>query len=67
MLFPIIVLSMYIFALIVTGKLSLDIDKLANVSLKQDMETFVASKAPQSTADVEYWINEYTGKNQSFN
>ena len=67
MFFPILVLSMYIIALVVTGKLSLDIDKLANISLKQDMETYVASKLPQSTADVEYWINEYTRKNQSFN
>jgi hypothetical protein len=67
MFFPILVLSMYIVALVVTGKLSLDIDKLANVSLKQDMETYVASKLPQNTADVEYWINEYTRKNQSFN
>ena len=67
MLFPITIISMYVVALLVTGKISLDLDKLTNLSLKQDMETYVASKAPQSTADVEYWINEYSRKNQSFN
>ena len=67
MFFPFLIVSMYVVALLVTGKISLDLDKLTDLSLKQDMETYVVSKAPQSTADVEYWINEYTRKNQSFN
>ena len=67
MLFPFLIVCMYVVALVSTNKLSLDIDKLTDFSLRQDMETYVASKAPQSTADVEYWINEYSRKNQSFN
>lgn len=66
MFFPILILSMYIVALIVTNKLDFNIDGLLNRTMKQDMEEFVSSKTPQSTADVDYWINEYMRKNRSF-
>lgn len=58
-MFPLIIFTLYIIALVVTNKLDL---RLPSVSLGESMEDFVTSKNPQSTADAEYWMNQYMRK-----
>ena len=66
MFFSLLVFVGYIVALVVTDRVDFGINiESLELSMKSEMESFVASKAPQSTADVEHWINEYMRKNQS--
>jgi len=60
-MFPLIIFTLYIIALVVTNKLDFDI-QLPSVNWGQSMEDFVTSKNPQSTADAEYWMNQYMRK-----
>lgn len=60
-MFPLIIFTLYIIALVVTNKLDIDFE-LPSVKWGQSMEDFVTSKNPQSTADAEYWMNQYMRK-----
>lgn len=60
-MFALIIFTLYIIALVVTNKLDIDFE-FPPVKWGQSMEDFVTSKNPQSTADAEYWMNQYMRK-----
>ena len=70
-MFAFFIFTLYIIALVVTNKLDFNIDgvmdSLNKNSLGKSMQDYVASKNPQSTADVEHSIYEYMRRgNRSF-
>jgi hypothetical protein len=58
-MFALLIFTLYIIALVVTNKIDIEIP---TITWGRSMEEYVTSKNPQSTAEAEYWMNQYLRK-----
>jgi len=59
-MFALLIFTLYIIALVITNKIDIQIP---TITWGQSMENYVTSKNPKSTAEAEYWMNQYLRKN----